>query len=78
MVLVAADCDFAGIWCTQVGDPLAHCQEGVRHCASADRATGLAVGAIAHSEDEEVGEPDVLGYIAEGVVHAMLVTEFAP
>ena len=61
-----------------MGEPLAHCQEGVLHCASADRATGLAVAAVSHAKDEWVGETGVVGYIAEGVLHSMVVTELAP
>ena len=63
---------------THVGDPRAHCQEGVRHCARADRATGLAGLAVVHAEDEEVGDTGVLGYICEGVLDPVSVAEAAP
>ena len=49
----------AGIWETQVGDPLAHRQQGVRDCASAQRLAGFAgFSAQAQGEDEQVAELD--------------------
>ena len=50
----------------------------VLHCASPDRVDGLGKGAVGHREDEEAGKVDILGHIAGGVVHMMLVTESAP
>ena len=46
----------AGIWLTQVGNPLAHCQEGVLYRVSSDRFAGLAGLAIAVGKDEEVAD----------------------
>ena len=48
-----------GIWLTQVGYPLAHCQEGVLYCVSLDRFAGLAGLAVAVGEDEEVPVADL-------------------
>jgi len=45
-----------GIWLTQVGYPLAHCQEGVLYCVSLDRFAGLAGLAVAVGKDEEVAD----------------------
>ena len=45
-----------GIWLTQVGYPLAHCQEGVLYCVSLDRFAGLAGLAVAVGKDKEVAD----------------------
>ena len=46
----------AGIWLTQVGNPLAHCQEGILYRVSSDRFAGLAGLAVAVGEDEQVAD----------------------
>ena len=46
----------AGIWLTQVGDPLGHGAKGGTNSISADRVVGEAVPAVAEGEDEEVSE----------------------
>ena len=44
----------AGIWLTQVGDPLGHGAKGGTNGISSDRPVGEAVAAVAEGEDEEV------------------------
>ena len=46
----------AGIWLTQVGDPLGHGAKGGTNGISSDRFVGEAVAAIADGKDEEVRE----------------------
>ena len=56
MVSFGARNFFAGIWLTQVGDPLAHRQEGCFHLISLNTLVALASLAVAVPEDQEVGE----------------------
>ena len=46
----------AGIWLTQVGDPLGHGAKGGTNGISADRFVGEAVPVVAEGKDEEVSE----------------------
>ena len=50
----------AGIWLTQVGDPLPHRQNGVRDSASSDRLVLLTFSSVAESKDQDVGELGLL------------------
>lgn len=63
MVPLRARRFFSGIRATQEGDARAHCQEGLLHCASADRSTGLLgpQSADSEAEDEEVAEAGLSG-----------------
>ena len=53
-MLVGAVRREAGIWLTQVGNPLPHCHEGVLYCISSDRFAGAAGRSVPDSEDEKV------------------------
>ena len=69
----------AGIWLTQVGDPLCHGTECRSHCVSADRVLGGAVAPVAESEDKEVGKTSlIVRDITEGRGDAELLAEVAP
>ena len=49
----------AGILLTQCGNPRAHCQEDVLHCASSHRFAGRVrdTAPVAEAEDKEVAQP---------------------
>ena len=53
-MLVGAVRREAWIWLTQVGNPLAHCHEGVLYCISLDRFAGAAGRSVPDGEDEKV------------------------
>ena len=55
LFLVGAVRREAWIWVTQVGNPLAHCHEGVLYCCiSSDRLAGAAGRSVPDGEDEKV------------------------
>ena len=56
MVLFASVRDLSGIFSTQVGDPLAHRQEGRAHAASFDGLSTTAGSAVSETKHEEVAE----------------------
>ena len=58
MVLLGSRNFLPGIWETQVGDPLAHSEEELRHCISSDRLAGLLghMPPLLGSEDKEIAE----------------------
>ena len=68
----------AGILETQVGDPLAHCQEGVLHCASSDRVAGLAGLSVVEAEDQEEGESRLGRHVGEMFGDGVFLAEAAP
>ena len=71
----------SGIEETQVGEPLAHRQEGFVHRARLDRsrAGSTSSGATAHAEDEQVAElVFASGDAAESGVVAQLFAESGP
>ncbi len=79
MVSLGSDMRLSGIWETQVGDPLAHRQQGFIHCASSHAFAGLATGAVAMGEDEEVADLVFLTRDStEGRVLPVLVAEGDP
>lgn len=81
MVPVGARSFLSGIRATQEGDARAHCQEGLLHCASADRSAGSLGPTAAHSEakDEEVAEAGLsIGDLTEGWVMTEFLTEVCP
>ena len=53
-MLVGAVRREAGIWLTQVGNPLPHCHEGVLYCISSDRFAGAAGRSVTGGKDEKV------------------------
>jgi hypothetical protein len=81
MVPVRSRSFFSGIRDTQLGDPRAHGQECVLHCASADSDAGFGGGVLADAEakDEEVAES---GFgrldVAEARLAVMLGAEVRP
>lgn len=69
----------AGIRCTQVGYPLAHCLEGFFDRTSADRFVFLSEHSVLESEDQQVGELGVVAAdITEGNMAAVLLAEGVP
>ena len=56
MVFFASFQEFLGIFSTQVGDPLAHRQEGRAHAASFDGLSTPSRPAVSETEHEEVAE----------------------
>ena len=69
----------SGIRATQVGEPLAHRQEGLIHCASSDAVAGLAAGSVAVGEGEHVAELVLLtADITEGRVFPAGLAESDP
>ena len=56
MVFFASFSDLSGILSTQVGDPLAHCQEGLAHAASFDRLSTVPFLSVAYAKDKEVAQ----------------------
>ena len=70
-----------GIEETQVGEPLAHRQEGLVHRARLDRsrAGSGSLGAVAHAKDEQVAElVFAIWDVAEGGVMAKFFAEGSP
>ena len=55
MVLVAGS-GLAWVWRTQVGDPLAHREKGLRDLISFDRLSTTSLVPVAEAVDEEVAE----------------------
>ena len=71
----------SGIEETQVGEPLAHRQEGLVHRARLDRSSAGSgsLGAVAHAEDEQVAElVFAIRDVAEGGVMAKFCAEGGP
>ena len=72
---------------TQLGDPLAHGEEGFSHCVSADRLVGAIAApvAAAHGEGDEVTQSEffrglviISNDITEGRIDPVLGAELAP
>ncbi len=79
MVPVGSWSFFSEIPSTQVGDALAHRQEGFIHCVSSDRLVGLSCSSVAQTEHEEVGELGLLSLeITEGRQDIVSHAEVAP
>jgi len=79
-MLVGAVRREAGIWLTQVGNPLPHCHEGVLYCISLDRFPGAAGRLVPDGEDKKVaqlgfGVRDVAKARADAKRHAELCPE---
>ena len=56
MVVFASFRDLSGIFFTQVGNPLAHRQEGRAHAASFDGLSTASSPAVPEAENEEVAD----------------------
>jgi hypothetical protein len=62
-----------------VGDPRAHCQEGIRDCIRSDRLAFLTVALVPEGEDKHVGELCLLGRdVREGRTDGEFMTEVGP
>ena len=74
MVPLGARNFFAGIRDTQCGDPLAHGQERVLHCASSQRLASLGGEsvAVAHGVDKEVGD---FGFVQRDITEGRMFPE---
>ena len=78
-MLVGAVRREAWIWLTQVGNPLAHCHEGVLYRISSDRFAGAAGRAVPDGEDEEVTQLGFgVGDVAKARADAERLTELGP
>lgn len=69
----------SGIVAVQVGYPLPDGLQGLSHCITPDRVTGLAFSSVPHGEDKHVGElVFVIRDVTEGRALAMVLTECDP
>ena len=79
MVFFASFQEFSGIFATQVGDPLAHHQEGRAHAASFDGVSTASRPAVSEAENEEVADFRFrVHHFPQGWVDLEVVAEFGP